>query len=120
MKKILIMFIATMFAVSLFSNNVSGYKISDDKEATIKNSLNSSIITNVNKITAKWDSDKKYEVYTQLKKAVYQLNIKTINRKDLTEVKKQKIINQYNSLIYLLEKSLDDKYMPQNTAGDSI
>lgn len=121
MKKILIWTIIGIIWVYFLSiSNVNAYELSKEKTEVIEKSLDVKTINSLNTLLSKWDSKKTYDVYNKLSIVVYNLQMKVISNNSLSEIKKSELIDKYNSVLYIIEKHLDDKYMPYNLEWDSI
>lgn len=120
MKKILAgtLLLTSFLFISL--SNVSAYELPKEKTDVITKSLDAKTIATLDKLISKWSSQKTYDVYNKISKVVYSLQMKTLQNVNLSEAKKTELIDKYNSVLYSIEKHLDDKYKPTNTVGDSI
>ena len=120
MKKIIAGIIVSLLAVSSLTSSVSAYKLSDEKEQVITNSLSAEMIWKIENIVWKWTEYKTYIIYNKIQKLVFNLKMKVIARTDIDEKEKFSIIAKYNSVLYIIEKNVANKYMPQSSTWDDI
>lgn len=122
MKKSIALIVLSLFSLMSLSllSNVNAYELSDEKNKIISKHIEKSVSEKIeNKLMSYSDNDR-YELYNNLKNLVFEYQMKIIERNDLSGDRKELIIEKYNSILFLVERTLSENNKPVNNIWDSI